>query len=177
MRSKALVAVAIAVGVIVGALAGLGGRSPGPVPLQSPVPGDEAQELIDVHVAGMVVSPGVVQVPAGSIVADAIAAAGGMRLGAMTEAINLAAPLRSGDQVVVPGGSSGDVAVDDGRVSLNRATAAELEALPGVGPVLAERIVAFREENGSFDTVEDLLSVPGIGESKLAALRDLVRVP
>lgn len=170
-------AVAIAVGVIVGALAGLGGRSPGPVPLQSPIPSDGAQELIDVHVAGMVVAPGVVQVPAGSIVADAIAAAGGMRLGAMTEAINLAAPVRSGDQVVVPGGSSGDVAVDDGRVTLNRATAAELEALPGVGPVLAERIVAFREENGSFDTVEDLLSVPGIGESKLAALRDLVRVP
>lgn len=62
-------------------------------------------------------------------------------------------------------------------VAVNRAAAAELETLPGVGPVLASRIVAFREENGPFSTVEDLLSVPGIGEAKLAALRDLITVP
>jgi competence protein ComEA len=59
-------------------------------------------------------------------------------------------------------------------VSINNATAAELETLPGVGPVLAERIVAFRSQNGPFDVVEDLLEVSGIGEAKLAALRDLV---
>ena len=136
-------------------------------------------EMMVVHVSGMVISPGVVDVVSGSIVADAIEAAGGLRPGARVDQINLAAPVSAGEQIVVPGpgieeppqiGGSGD----GGPIDLNTASAAELEALPGVGPVLAERIVSFRDQNGRFDVVEDLLQVPGIGEAKLAALRDLV---
>jgi competence protein ComEA len=134
----------------------------------------------EVHVGGWVLSPGVVSVGEGSIVADAIAAAGGFKPGAVTDAINLAAPVASGDQVIVPG--PGDVpnvgspeTARAGPLSINTASVEQLQELPGVGPVLAERIVEHRESNGRFDTVEDLLDVPGIGEAKLAALSDLVR--
>jgi competence protein ComEA len=65
----------------------------------------------------------------------------------------------------------------DGLITINSATASDLEGLPGVGPVLAERIEAFRATNGPFSEVEDLLQVPGIGEAKLASMRDLIRVP
>ncbi|HEX6946277.1 MAG TPA: ComEA family DNA-binding protein [Acidimicrobiia bacterium] len=143
------------------------------------------QPGIRVHVGGWVVAPGVVSLPEGSLVADAVAAAGGMRPGALADAINLAAPVSDGAQVIVPGpgaaataeGAAAGAVGGDGRIAVNRATAAELENLPGVGPVLAERIVAYREQNGPFETVEDLLQVPGIGEAKLAALRDLIAVP
>jgi competence protein ComEA len=117
-------------------------------------------------------------------VADAVAAAGGLLPGAATTGVNLAAPLSDGEQVVIPGPEGGEpgsgVATgrgDDGKVHLNRATAGDLETLPGVGPVLAERIIEYREQHGPFTTVEDLLDVPGIGEAKLAALRDRVVVP
>jgi competence protein ComEA len=135
--------------------------------------------LVPVHVSGLVVAPGVVDVPADAIVADAIDAAGGFQTGALVDQINLAAPVSAGDHIVVPGpGTEADNPGDGGEsgpISLNRATPAELEELPGVGPVLAERIASFRESNGSFEVVEDLLEVPGIGEAKLAAIRDLVR--
>jgi competence protein ComEA len=139
---------------------------------------DEA--LLEVHVAGAVVAPGVVQVPEGSIVAEAIAAAGGLTGDADPDGINLAARVQDGDQVVVPSSGSSEpsgASPGDGLIAINRATIAELEALPGVGPVLAGRIVAYREEHGPFRAVEDLLDVPGIGESKLASIRDLIRVP
>lgn len=126
----------------------------------------------------MVVAPGVVDVAEDAIVADAIDAAGGLLAGALVDQINLAAPVTAGAQIVVPGPEAdvaGVPAGGEGLVSLNQATAADLETLPGVGPVLAGRIVSFREEDGGFETVEDLLQVPGIGEAKLAAIRDLVR--
>jgi competence protein ComEA len=150
--------------------------TPVPSPVSEAV---AAGVMLDVHVAGWVVDSGVVSVEEGSIVADAIEAAGGMRPGAMAESINLAAEVHSGDQIVVPG-PSGEAGPDQpgdqaGVISLNSADAAELEELPGVGPVLAERIVSFREEKGRFETVDDLLEVPGIGEAKLASIRDLVR--
>lgn len=133
---------------------------------------------MDVHVAGWVRSPGVVQLPEGSIVADAVEAAGGFRPGASTNTLNLAAPVSGGDQVYVSGpDEETQRPVDDGIVAVNRATASDLEELPGVGPVLAERIVAYREANGPFQQVEDLLDIPGIGESKLASMRDMVRIP
>jgi competence protein ComEA len=125
-------------------------------------------------------SPGVFEVPDGSIVADAIKAAGGLRPGAMADAVNLAAPVVAGQQIIVTGPGTVAQPSDEGgdtRVSLNSATVAELDSLPGVGPVLAERIVEFREEHGLFTTVEDLLEVSGIGEAKLASIRDLVTVP
>ena len=136
---------------------------------------------ITVHVAGLVSRPGLVELPEGSRVADAVAAAGGFLPGARADLINLAAPLADGQQVIVPGrdgelpATAGET--PNGKVHLNLATAAELDALPGVGPVIAERIVSYREENGPFQSVEDLLDVPGIGEAKLADLRDHVQVP
>jgi competence protein ComEA len=137
--------------------------------------------MITVHVAGLVSRPGLVELPEGSRVADAVAAAGGLLPGARAEAINLAAALSDGQQIVVPE-ADGDrpatsAGTPDGKVHLNQATASELDSLPGVGPVIAERIVSYREENGPFETIEDLLDVPGIGEAKLADLRDHVQVP
>jgi competence protein ComEA len=166
------------IAVAIGMTAGNWRRSP-PAAAEAARPAESAPATeIEVHVAGWVVSPGVVTVPAEAIVAQAIDAAGGMRPGAQAELINLAAPLTSGEQVVVPGpdpGRGGVAATSTGLLSLNQAAAADLEALPGVGPVLAERIVAFREDHGRFEVVEDLLEVPGIGEAKLSSIRDLVR--
>lgn len=143
--------------------------------------GSMSSSMIDVHVSGWVHSPGVVRVAEGSMVVDAVTAAGGLLPGALTDRLNLAAPVHDGDQVLVPGPAQIEDPIPDsagdGSLSLNRATASELEALPGVGPVLAQRIVAHRTEKGPFKQVEDLLDVPGIGEAKLASLRDLVRVP
>lgn len=173
--------IAVALVVAAAALGGLwyAGRSPGPPPL-SVDPGSGAGRTITVHVSGAVQSPGVVRVPAGARVGEAIAAAGGALPDADLGRVNLAAPLADGQQLSVPrvsaGGEAGAVA-GDGRVRLNVAGVEELETLPGVGPVLAERIVAYREEHGPFAVVEDLLDVPGIGEGKLAALRDAVLVP
>lgn len=173
-----LAVVAVAVGGLMGrveipapAVEGSGSEAP-PQPLAGP-------ETVRVHVSGMVVAPGVVDVEPDAIVADAIDAAGGMLPEARVDQINLAAPVTAGAQIVVPGAEGGRDGPgpprDGGVLSINAATASDLESLPGVGPVLAERIVAFREENGGFDVIEDLLQVPGIGEAKLAAMRDLVR--
>lgn len=167
------------VGLAIGAGMGWSQRSR-PISLDSsPTPSVEVRQSIEVHVAGWVMEPGVVELSDGAIVAEAVAAAGGMRPGARADLINLAAPVSDGGQIVVPGpeddrNPTGGPA-SDGVVSLNRADAGELETLPGVGPVLAERIVAHREQIGGFKRIEDLLQVPGIGESKLDALRDLVR--
>lgn len=134
---------------------------------------------ITVHVSGSVASPGLVHLAAGSRVADAVVAAGGALPGADLTALNLAAPISDGQQLVVPvlSPTGGPAVSSDGRVRINTADAAALEGLPGVGPVLAERIVSYRDSHGPFATVEDLLDVPGIGEAKLAAMRDAVIVP
>lgn len=134
---------------------------------------------ITVHASGAVSAPGLVSLPSGSRVADAVVAAGGALPGADLAALNLAAPLVDGQQLVVPYEVpvDGTAVAADGRVRINTADATALEGLPGVGPVLAQRIVAHRTAHGPFATVEDLLDVPGIGESKLAALRESVIVP
>lgn len=162
--------------------------------MQSPVagPGTTAYPVISsavssdltVHVSGWVVSPGVVVVAEGSIVAEAVAAAGGARSGALLDRINLSRPVEDGELIEVPGPESSNsdlvgspLGIVTGLVSINRATATELETLPGVGPVLAGRIVQHREDHGHFETVEDLLDVTGIGEAKLVSIRDLIKVP
>ncbi len=155
----------------------------GPTPSSSPA-ADTAPSTTTfaVHVSGWVAMPGVVRLREAAIVADAIAAAGGALEGALLDSVNLAAPVLAGDHVHIPGpgdATSGANAVapggdDSGPISLNRADAATLETLPGVGPVIAERIVAHRDSNGPFESVDDLLEVPGIGEAKLASIRDLV---
>jgi competence protein ComEA len=180
----------VAVAVVAAALLGgawYGSRPPRLPPAAevvsatAPVAGGGTLGIITVHIAGAVVNPGLVAIPDGSRIADAVAAAGGALPSADLGALNLAAPVRESDRVEVPvvgaAGSAGDDGSGDGGVDLNRASAAELEALPGVGPVLAARIVAHRDANGPFTTVEDLLDVPGIGEAKLAALRDGVAAP
>lgn len=135
---------------------------------------------ITVHVSGSVARPGLVSLAADARVADAIRAAGGALPGALLSGLNLAAPLADGQQVVVPSAMQGGamaMGATGGRVHVNVADVTTLEDLPGVGPVLAGRIVAYREEHGPFTVVEDLLDVPGIGEAKLEALRDSVQVP
>lgn len=177
-RRAGLAAVLTCIAVAAGVAAGLLNRAPAMTrPPSSSIP-MAVDVTVEVHVAGWVVSPGVVTVDEGAIVAEAVEAAGGLRPGANSASLNLAAPVGAGDQIVVPGPegvSESGGETSDGLISLNRATASELETLPGVGPVLAERIIEYREDHGRLETVEDLLDVPGIGESKLASLRDLVR--
>ncbi|MDJ0925240.1 MAG: ComEA family DNA-binding protein [Acidimicrobiia bacterium] len=166
--------------IAVGATLWYGRTTPQPAPLLLDS-GDPTESSITVHVAGAVASPGLVVVPQDARVADVIAAAGGSTRDADLSRVNLAAPLRDGEQIVIPNHTP-DVGLEsaiaaDGRIHINRASASEMESLPGVGPVLANRIVAYRDGNGPFVVVEDLLSVAGIGEAKLAALRDAVAVP
>ena len=170
---------AATVAAVVGAALLLWPSTDGSTPPLEIVAGPPAAAPITVHVSGAVVHPGLVSLPSGARIADAVLAAGGATEGAVLTALNLAAPLSDGQQLVVPhetlgvpGGAPGD-----GRIPINTADAGMLEGLPGVGPVLAKRIVEHRESNGPFTVIEDLLDVPGIGEAKLAALREMVLVP
>jgi competence protein ComEA len=135
-----------------------------------------------------VVRPGLLTLPAGSRVADAIAAAGGLLPEADAASVNLAALVPDGAQIAVgvpgagvgPGGTgavaAGGAPAAGSRVDLNAATAAELDALPGIGPVLAQRIVDHRTRNGPFRSVDQLDDVPGIGPAIAAELAELVAV-
>lgn len=142
-----------------------------------------------VHVVGQVLAPGVVDLPAGSRVAEAIDAAGGAAPEADLGAVNLARVVTDGEQIHVPrpgeaapappvadGGGAAPGEGDPELVDLNTADVAALDELPGIGPVLAARIVEWREANGPFGSVEDLGEVTGIGPSLLADLRPRVRV-
>jgi competence protein ComEA len=137
-----------------------------------------------VDVAGWVRHPGVYTFEAGARVVDAIEAAGGARSGAELSALNLAAPLVDGTQVLVPKAGEAPppgVAPPGGTapgalVNVNTATAAELETLPGIGEVIAQAIIDHRTENGPFASVEELLDVTGIGDATLENIRELVTV-
>lgn len=135
-----------------------------------------------VHVAGAVRSPGVYELAAGARVWDAVQAAGGPVADAEVDAINLARPLGDGERIYVPRrgegppGAGGAGGGDGGPLDLNTATAAQLETLPGIGPVLAARIVDYREQHGRFRSVRDLLKVAGIGPKKFASIEPHVRV-
>lgn len=134
-------------------------------------------ENITVHVAGPVLRPGLVSVRPDGRVADAIMAAGGATGAADVSKINLAAPVVEGQMIVVPSTSVEQGIVADGKVRVNSASLEELDRLPGVGPVLATRIVDHRDNHGPFEKVEDLLDVPGVGETVLSRLRDAVLIP
>jgi competence protein ComEA len=138
---------------------------------------------IVVHVVGAVRRPGLYALRNGARIADAVRRAGGTTRKANLEAINLAAPAEDGLQVVVPrrqpavasGGAAGPgETAASGPVHLNTATVEELDTLPGVGPVTAEKILDWRQEHGAFTSVEDLDAIPGIGPARLEQLRDLV---
>jgi len=147
-----------------------------------------------VHVAGAVRRPGVYRLPAGARVQEAVRRAGGARRGANVNGINLAAKVVDGQQVVVPSrtpsgsgappaaapaaglaAASGAGAPPGPPISLNNATAEQLDTLDGVGPATAQKIIAWRTQHGGFRSVADLGQVPGIGPKKLAALRDRVQ--
>jgi len=155
--------------------------------------------LLLVHVAGAVAAPGIVELEAGSRIADAVEAAGGPSEGADLHQLNLAAPVADGMQIRVPlegevaqapmgtvaagptgsggsdaesGAGSGASGGPAGPIDVNRASVAALEGLPGIGPSLAAAIVDWRETHGPFVVVDDLLDVPGIGPAKLATLAD-----
>ncbi|HEY8451079.1 MAG TPA: ComEA family DNA-binding protein [Natronosporangium sp.] len=136
-----------------------------------------------VAVAGKVRRPGLVRLPVGARVADAVEAAGGALPDVDTAMLNLARKVNDGELILVgvtppPGapGTHGDPAAAGGKVNLNTATQAQLETLPGVGPVLAQRILAYRERHGGFRSVADLRRVDGIGDARFEQLKDLVTV-
>lgn len=124
-----------------------------------------------VHVAGAVRRPGVYRMKAGARVRDAVRRAGGAGTGADLDAINLAAKVADGQQVVVPARGSRAGAPGAAQVSLGSATAEELDTLDGVGPVMAEKIVEWRSTKGGIGSVDELDQIPGIGPKKLEALR------
>jgi competence protein ComEA len=149
-------------------------------------PSARATKLV-VHVAGAVREPGLYRLAEGSRVADAVARAGGAAASADTAAINLAAPVVDGMQVVVPARPppAAEVAAEPApgspagggppaRVSLSSATVEQLDALPGIGPVTAQKIVDHRAAHGGFRSVDDLDAIPGIGPARVEQLRDLV---
>ena len=132
-------------------------------------------DQIVIDVKGDVNSPGLVTLSAGSRVADAIAAAGGLAIGADVSNINLAERLSDGQMIYVGQSQSSGIGADR-RVNLNVATAAELDTLPGVGPVMAGRIIAWRDLNQRFHTIEQLQEVPGIGSKVFKNLKPLIKI-
>ncbi len=138
----------------------------------------DTPRMLIIDVEGKVKRPGIVTLPYGSRVHEAIAKAGGVVDGADTSTTNLARVLVDGEQIIVgapaagPPGAGGTAG--GGRLSLSSATAEQLDELPGVGPVTADAIIAYRTSHGGFQRVEELLDVQGIGEKTLADLKDLV---
>jgi competence protein ComEA len=141
-----------------------------------------SQQTLMVDVAGAVVNPGVYSLPLNARVVEAIKAAGGLKKGADTSDINQARILKDGEQIYVypaaisGGGATHRAVRKNGPIMINRATQKDFESLDGIGPVLASRIVAYRKTNGPFIAVEDLLKVPGIGQSKFAQFKEKLRV-
>ena len=154
------------------------------VPLE-PVAEAQARSLLVVHVVGEVRYPGLYRLRHGARIADAVHRAGGALRDADLAAVNLAAPLADGVQILVParavaptgsaaGSAGGATRASTGPVSLSSATLEELDQLPGVGPITAQKILDYRTENGPFASVDDLDAVPGIGPTRIEQLRELV---
>jgi competence protein ComEA len=198
-RSTALVLASalLALLVIVGHRLAQTGTASAPdvvAPLEpvSIAPASQSRTALVIHVVGAVRRPGLYRLREGSRVADAVARAGGATRRADLAALNLAAPLVDGVQVLVPprvavagsgappGEAGSEAAVGEAapglgaRLSLATATVAELDELPGVGPVTAQNILDYRTEHGPFRSVEDLDAVPGIGPARIEQLRELV---
>ncbi|HET9119546.1 MAG TPA: helix-hairpin-helix domain-containing protein [Solirubrobacterales bacterium] len=139
----------------------------------------ESRDVI-VHVAGAVGRPGVYRLPAGSRVTDAVRRAGGFAHGASEDAINLAARLSDGQQVVVPGPGAGLAAAQatggqSGPISLGSATAEQLDGVEGIGPVTAQSIIEFRDQHGGLSSVDQLDEVDGIGPATMRTLRSALQ--
>jgi competence protein ComEA len=183
VRRLAAVAIVALVALVVAArqLAGTGASRVEPsasIAVAEPAP----RARLVVHVVGAVRRPGLYRLTDGSRIADAVRRAGGATRKADLALVNLAAPLADGAQVVVPRRAppAGSVAapagppLPAGKLSLNRATEEELDALPGVGPTTAQKILAYRQQHGAIASVDELDAVPGIGPARLEQLRELV---
>ena len=188
-RALGYVAVLLALLVVGGRLVLAGDNDSDPVAAQraeTVVQAERAPErTLTVHVVGAVYRPGLYRVQEGSRVDDAIRRAGGAKPKAELLLVNLAAPVADGQQVVVPvrgaapaaapaagaGAAAPGAAV--GTVHLNSATLEQLDTLPGVGPVTAQKILDYRQEHGAFSSLEELDAIPGIGPARIASLRDV----
>jgi competence protein ComEA len=144
-----------------------------------PLQAEQGPELV-VHVVGAVHRPGLFRLAQGSRVADAVRRAGGPTRRADVSLVNLAAPLADGTQVVVPvkapagaAPAGGSVTAPAGPVHLNTATLEQLDELPGVGPVTAQKILDYRQEHGAFSSLEELDAIPGIGPARIGQLKDV----
>lgn len=185
-RSRAL----LAAGLLIAALF-VGGRffvgsGTATVERSPPAAGEieaAAPARLVVHVVGAVRRPGLYRLLHGARIADAVRRAGGATRRADLSLVNLAAQVSDGSQVVVPrrvavegapGGESEGQALPGGPVHLNTATTEQLDELPGVGPVTAQKIIDYREQHGAFSSVDDLDAIPGIGPARLEQLRELV---
>jgi len=179
------IAVAAAAVLLAPRLLGHGGGGVRPIPPlraathATRTPGTSRSQLV-VDVAGAVERPGVYRLAAGTRIADAVAAAGGATAKADVTLVNLAAPLADGEQVLVPqrgaaaAASAAAAPSATAPLDLNTASAEQLDALPGIGPTTAQKIIDYRQANGPFRSVDDLEGVPGIGPSKVAQLKGLV---
>jgi competence protein ComEA len=197
-RQIALYGLALLALVVLAAWYAARGDGAGHVPAAAAAPAIEVDDpdrggMLVVHVAGAVHRPGVYRMRRGARVDDAVTRAGGPRRRADLGAVNLAAELEDGRQILVPlrapaapaapPGSPATAAPSAGAapapgvpLNLNTATLEQLDALQGIGPATAQQILDYREQHGGFGSVEELDQVPGIGETRLAALRDKVRV-
>lgn len=186
-RALVVAAVGLALAVLVAAVLIAAGQASGSTaerPVVRAAAASPTTTPLLVHVSGAVRSPGLVALPSGSRVVDALAAAGGATSAADQAGVNLAARLVDGQQIVVPkrgaapaataGGNATGGAVASAPISLSTATAPQLETLPRIGPALAARIIAYREGHGAFSSIDELGQVGGIGPKTLAGLRDLV---
>jgi competence protein ComEA len=186
LRQLAGAAAAVIVGLLllVRHLGGGGSSAPAVTPVQ-PVakPKAAASKLLVVDVAGAVRRPGLYRLREGSRIDDAIASAGGPTAKAQLDTVNLAAPVADGEQVVVPGSGPGGLAAASAPAAgssptapldLNSATLEQLEGLPGIGPVTAQKILDYRQQHGAFHSVTELQGVPGIGPAHMAQLKGLV---
>jgi competence protein ComEA len=195
-KSRAYTLLALVTGLIAGGLIvyfSVRTATPAaPIVVSTPVPTPTPQPTslpapVRVHVSGAVRQPDVYELSPGSIVKHAIEAAGGPTDDAALDSINMAVELQDQQQVHVPregeanppppisGGEDGGGA-GDGPININTATATQLQELPGVGPSTATKIVAYREANGPFGKIEDIMDVPTIGEAKFEGIRDLITV-
>jgi len=182
-RSTVVVwAIAAVLAVAAGARLLGGDHGVPPAPVRLAPEGKRQKARIYVHVAGAVRRPGLITMSAGSRVADALQRAGGPERRADLAAINLAAQLADGQQIVVPragAAQAGAASLSGGPaagIHLSTATVEQLDGVDGIGPTLAERIIEYRDTHGGFRSLADLAQVDGIGEKRLAMLREALQL-
>lgn len=180
VRRLVVAAVALVVAVVLGVrVLGHGNAQTPAVALVRPArSAPMARRQLVVDVVGAVRLPGLHRLEQGTRIADAVAAAGGATAKADLALVNLAAPLADGEQIVVPARGAAQAAVAGGSATapldLNTATPEQLDALPGIGPATAAKIVSFRQAHGPFHSVDELDAVPGIGPARIEQLKGLV---